>query len=316
MKQPPQRDSSECTCNDALRDRYLGALLGLACGDAIGTSVEFQPRGSFPEVTGMLGGGPFGLLPGQWTDDTSMALCLAESLIRKRGFDPHDQMVRYVNWWRWGYLSCTGECFDIGSTVQTALRKFEATGDPYSGSTDPRTAGNGALMRLVPVVLFYYPDHTSVIEFSAQSSLTTHGAPEAVECCKLLAHVLSVCLSESSDADILGQVPVDFECPVVRAVAQGVYRSKKRSEIRGSGYVVESLEAALWCFDKTSNFRDAVLAAANLGDDADTTAAIVGQIAGARYGAAGIPPAWLETLHWRESIEERAAALFSIANMR
>lgn len=145
-----------------VRDRYAGALLGLACGDAIGTTVEFSPRGSFANVTDMTGGGPFGLKAGQWTDDTSMALCLAESLLTKGGFDPADQMNRYLNWWHWGYLSATGACFDIGMTVQDALSRFAASGIAFSGSTDPRSAGNGSLMRLAPVVLFSHPDMAEV----------------------------------------------------------------------------------------------------------------------------------------------------------
>src|SRR5215831_13959691 len=141
-----------------LRDRYEGTLLALACGDAIGTTVEFSPRGSFSPVQGMVGGGPFSLKPGQWTDDTSMALCLAESLIERQGFDARDQMVRYLNWWRWGYLSSTGDCFDIGMTTKAALARFEETGEPFAGSVDPQAAGNGSLMRLAPVVLCFYPD--------------------------------------------------------------------------------------------------------------------------------------------------------------
>ena len=138
-----------------LSDRYRGSLLGLACGDALGTTVEFKPRGSFPDVTDMTGGGPFNLKPGQWTDDTSMALCLAESLLNKGGFNAADQMGRYLNWWQWGYLSATGDCFDIGMTVREALARFQASGDPFAGSTAPYSAGNGSLMRLAPVVLFY-----------------------------------------------------------------------------------------------------------------------------------------------------------------
>jgi ADP-ribosyl-[dinitrogen reductase] hydrolase len=103
----------------------------------------------------MTGGGPFDLKPGQWTDDTSMALCLAESLIESRGFDPADQMRRYVHWYRDGYLSSTGRCFDIGMTVAQALHRFEATGDPFSGSADPSMAGNGSLMRLAPVAMYF-----------------------------------------------------------------------------------------------------------------------------------------------------------------
>ena len=134
-------------------DRFRGCLLGLACGDAVGTSVEFMPRGSFLPVMDMIGGGPFNLQPGKWTDDTSMALCLAESLLKKGCFDAVDQMERYLNWWTSGYLSSTGVCFDIGLTVRQALADFQRNGDPYAGSTDRYSAGNGSLMRLAPVVL-------------------------------------------------------------------------------------------------------------------------------------------------------------------
>ena len=131
-----------------IRDRYRGALLGLAVGDALGTALEFKRPGTFAPITDMVGGGPFGLMPGQWTDDTSMALCLAESLIECRGFDPVDQLRCYCRWYRDGYLSSTGRCFDIGNATRTALQRFEQTGEPYPGSTDPKTAGNGSLMRL------------------------------------------------------------------------------------------------------------------------------------------------------------------------
>lgn len=116
-------------------ERYRGALLGLAAGDALGTTVEFSPPGTFPPVTEIVGGGPFHLEPGQWTDDTSMALCLADSLIEKRAFDPIDQLERYVRWYREGYLSSRGACFDIGATVRGALVRFEKTREPYCGST-------------------------------------------------------------------------------------------------------------------------------------------------------------------------------------
>jgi ADP-ribosyl-[dinitrogen reductase] hydrolase len=153
--------------NLSLKSRYMGALVGLACGDAVGMAVEFSPRGSFQLVTGMIGGGPFGLKPGQWTDDTSMALCLAESLLSKGAFDPADQMTRYLNWWHWGYLSSTGDCFDIGMTVQRALAHFQISGDPFSGSLDPASAGNGSLMRLAPVVLFAYPDLQTLFSYDS-----------------------------------------------------------------------------------------------------------------------------------------------------
>ena len=137
------------------QDRYRGALLGLACGDAVGTTLEFKPPGSFAPISDMVGGGPFELEPGQWTDDTSMALCLAVSLVEQGGFDPADQMQRYVRWYREGYLSSNGVCFDIGNTVSAALRRFERSGEPYSGATDPYSAGNGSIMRLAPLPLAF-----------------------------------------------------------------------------------------------------------------------------------------------------------------
>lgn len=292
-----------------LVDRYRGSLLGLACGDAVGTTVEFMPRGSFEPLVDMVGGGPFSLKRGQWTDDTSMALCLAESLIRKGGFDAEDQMDRYVNWWTRGYLSSTGECFDIGLTVCTALGRYQENGDPFAGSSDPYSAGNGSLMRLAPVVLFYFPDREKVRLYSGESSRTTHGAQECIECCWVLAEALSNALDGRPKDQVLDLSHLTLEAPKVQAIARGEYRDKPREEIIGSGYSVAALEAAFWCFHHTHSFVDAVLAAANLGNDADTTAAIVGQLAGAFYGVEGIPTSWLDTLHMRDEIQEMADAL-------
>lgn len=292
------------------RDRYLGAMLGLACGDAIGTTVEFSPRGSFAQVTDMTGGGPFRLQAGQWTDDTSMALCLAESLLTKGGFDPADQMARYLNWWHWGYLSSTGSCFDIGMTVRDALGRFHETGRPYSGSTDAHSAGNGSLMRLAPVVLFAHPDMANVHQYAADSSRTTHGAPEAVESCQLFAEILSAALSGKPKGALLQDLQLKPTLAKTEEIASGAFLDKDEGAINGTGYCIASLEASLWCFFKTDNFQDAVLRAANLGDDADTTAAITGQIAGAYYGARSIRPDWIEKLSMREDIEAMAASLY------
>lgn len=129
-------------------------MLGLAVGDAVGTTLEFNPPGSFNEIDDMVGGGPFHLVAGEWTDDTSMALCLAESLVEKQGFDPVDQLQRYTRWAKDTHLSSYGHVFDIGTTVQAALAKFAKTRESYCGSSDPWSAGNGSLMRLAPVPLF------------------------------------------------------------------------------------------------------------------------------------------------------------------
>ena len=296
-----------------LKDRYRGSLLGLACGDAVGTTLEFKRRGSFAPITDMVGGGPFNLKPGQWTDDTSMALCLAESLLHKDGFDARDQMARYLNWWQWGYLSSTGDCFDIGMTVREALTLFQNTGDPFAGSTDPYSAGNGSMMRLAPVVLFYYPDLQNVRTFSADSSRTTHAAQEAIDCCLVLAQAICNALGGASKAKVLQLADVPLMTPKVKAIAAGEYRDKPGAEIVGSGYSVASLEAALWCFHHTDSYADAVLAAANLGDDADTTAAIVGQLAGAYYGLTAIPSEWLGRLWMADEIQAMADGLFNAA---
>src|SRR5450755_4687570 len=167
-----------------LDKRFRGAMLGLAVGDAVGTTLEFRSPGTFAEIDDMLGGGPFQLAAGEWTDDTSMALCLAESLIEKRGFDPVDQLERYTHWADHGHLSSNGRVFDIGNTVRSALAKFAKTHGPYCGSSDPNSAGNGSLMRLAPVPLFYAQRPLEAIERSGESSRTTHGARTAVDACR------------------------------------------------------------------------------------------------------------------------------------
>jgi ADP-ribosyl-[dinitrogen reductase] hydrolase len=279
------------------RDRFRGCLLGLACGDAVGTAVEFTARGKFVPLTDMVGGGVFGLRPGEWTDDTSMALCLGSSLTELGRFDPADQMRRYWKWVEEGYWSSNGRCFDVGNTVYDALERFRQTGEPFSGSADPWSAGNGCIMRLAPVPLFFSPDRERAIEMSGQSARTTHGAAECVECCRLLGGILVRLLEGASKAEALLEHGVTgLACAKVQAIARGDYRSKSEAEVAGSGYVIRSLEAALWCFWQAGDFRDAVLRAANLGDDADTTAAVCGQVAGAYHGESGIPGHWLERL--------------------
>ena len=296
-------------------ERYKGCLLGLACGDAVGTTVEFRPRGQFALVNDMVGGGPFALKPGQWTDDTSMALCLAVSLLERGGFDPRDQMNRYVRWMKEGYLSSTGTCFDIGNTVRTALTRYLATGEPYAGSTDPHTAGNGSLMRLAPIPMRYAHNVEQAQEFAAQSSRTTHGAQEAIDACRLFAMMLVLALrGEPKDTVLFDSITrLHADQPLASEIAKigvGSYRDKNMRDIRGTGYVVQSFEAALWCFYTTETYRDAILRATNLGDDADTTAAICGQIAGASYGIGGIPADWLDKLAQRRFIETKAEELY------
>ncbi|MCL6530782.1 MAG: ADP-ribosylglycohydrolase family protein [Meiothermus ruber] len=294
-----------------LKDRFRGCLLGLAVGDAVGAAVEFCPRGSFEPLTDMVGGGPHHLLPGQWTDDTSMALCLATSLKECGGFDALDQMNRYCLWQETGYLSSTGSCFDIGTTVRTALDRFRQTKDPYAGSSHPRTAGNGCIMRLAPVPMFYFPNLQAAEHYAAESARTTHGAAECLDACRLLARIICrALLGRPKDEVVLADSNTFTGAEKIVAIAQGAYLEKPREALRGTGYVVESLEAALWCFAHTDSFAEAVLAAANLGEDADTTAAVCGQVAGAYYGVQGIPAAWLERLALGSEITALADGLY------
>jgi len=293
-----------------LAQRFKGCLMGLACGDAVGTTVEFQPRGSFPPVTDMVGGGPFHLKAGQWTDDTSMALCLAASFIECGGFDAMDQMQRYCAWRSEGYMSSTGDCFDIGNTVSQALSEFIGSGNPFSGSTHEHSAGNGSIMRLAPVPLFYYPNYSDAVFYSGESSRTTHGAEECIEACRLFGSMIYKALEGKSKQQILFENDsVSYRRIKIQNLACGDYKNKTYTQIRGSGYVVDSLEAALWCFLNTENFNDAVLQAVNLGDDADTTAAVCGQLAGAYYGVDGIPDDWLDKLTMADTVANMALSL-------
>jgi ADP-ribosyl-[dinitrogen reductase] hydrolase len=293
-----------------LEDRVQGCMLGLAAGDAVGTTVEFRERGSFEPLTDMVGGGPFRLLPGQWTDDTSMALCLATSLVEQKAFDAHDQMQRYCNWWKYGYLSSNGTCFDIGGTIVAALRRFDESSDPCAGSTDPRSAGNGCIMRLAPVPIFYLSDLQATERYAMESSRTTHATLECLDACRLLARILHRALHGSTKEEILlGDRESFTGAANITAIARGEYLEKPEVDIRGTGYVVACLEAAMWCFEKTNSFESAILTAANLGDDADTTAAVCGQIAGAHYGVSAIPDNWLNRLALRDEITTLATQL-------
>lgn len=294
------------------RDLFRGCLLGLAVGDAIGAAVEFCPRGSFQPLKDMVGGGPFKLLPGQWTDDTSMALCLAVSLLGCDGFNARDVMNKWCRWQEKGYLSSNGRCFDIGRTTATSLQKFRKTGDPFAGSTDPGSAGNGCIMRLAPVPMFYFHSPNDAEDYAAESSRTTHGATECIDACRLLSRIIIRVLSGYGKEKLLSDdIAIKLSSDMVAQIAKRDFRHIDSSQIHGSGYVCDSLEAALWCFYQTDSFGSAVLLAANLGDDADTTAAICGQIAGAYYGASNIPASWLEKLTMHTEILEIADKLYN-----
>lgn len=299
-------------------DRYRGAMLGLAAGDALGTTLEFTTPGAFTPITDMVGGGPFHLRPGEWTDDTSMALCLAESLLECGAFDPVDQLSRYVRWKRKGHHSSIGVCFDIGGTVGKALARFERFSEPWADGSDPYSAGNGSIMRLAPVPLFFAHDPELAVSNAALSSKTTHGHPEATDACRYLAGLIIGALQGRSKEELLlvRFAPIarlwsvhPLVAPIDR-VANGSFLVENPPVIRGDGYVTRSLEAALWAFARSTCFEDGALLAVNLGEDADTTGAVYGQLAGAYYGVESIPQSWRNKLAKRELLESFADRIY------
>jgi ADP-ribosyl-[dinitrogen reductase] hydrolase len=305
------------------RDRCRGALIGMAIGDSLGAAVEFMSPGSFPPVTGYRSGGPHRLNAGEWTDDTSMALSLADS-IAQVGWNLSDQAERYVQWMKQGRYSVNGRCFDIGITTSRALHTFMEGGDAtQSGSRSESASGNGSIMRLAPVPIRYhglYPNNIlELATLAEESSLTTHGSEQCLSACRYLALVLSALMHDEDRGTVLSPSWEPLKAlqavkplhPLIEQVASGSFREKQPPAIRGSGWVVQSLEAALWAFHDASSFEEAVLRAVNLGDDADTTGAVAGQLAGAFWGESGIPAALRDGLARYDMLEEALKGLLT-----
>lgn len=298
---------------DLISDRALGSLVGLAIGDALGTTLEGSQRDAHPPHKDITGGGPFHLKPGQWTDDTAMALCLADSLIAQRGrLRIHDLMKRFARWRDEGENSCTGRCFDIGWTTSGSISQFLADDNPAAGPVGPDSAGNGSIMRLAPAVIANLSNEASAIAAARMQSITTHGARTCLEACELLARILHSAINSPETSPPMTVANWAGRDPNIAAIARGSWADKERSQIQSTGYVVHTLEAALWANSNAESFGEALVLAVNLGGDADTVGAVAGQIAGAIYGYANIPSQWLDSLAWREQIEERAHSLLKI----
>ncbi len=302
-------------------ERYRGSLLGLACGDALGAAVQSHGSGTCEPVADTTDGGSFHLEPGQWTDDTTMALCLADSLIQSRGFNARDQRERYLRWLEEGYLSSLPYDFDIGGTISDSPERTARTGEVFAEPADPRRVGDGCIKRLAPVPLFFARAPFKAMEMSRESSCTTHGAFTCLDGCRYLGALLVGAANGVGKEELLAEryTPSPFYweaaplCPEVDAIACGSFKSEQPPDIRGTDYVVNCLEAALWAFFSTDSFQAGCLAAVNLGDDADTTAAVYGQLAGAFYGEAAIPAGWQGKLAHRLEIELMAERLFVLS---
>lgn len=297
-------------------DRYRGCLFGLAVGDALGANYEFLERDTF-EATGMDFGNYHEVQLGFFTDDTSMALCLADSLVQSEGINPHDQAYRYIKWLSHGYMSPTGYAFGIGNSTLKALNRFIDTQDPFAGDTDPMTAGNGSLMRLAPIPMAYRKHPADAIRNAGESSRITHQAPNAIHACQFYSYLITLALNGKSKEEILADHSSMFPeiTQEIIDVAKGSYKDLQRAQVQSTGYVVHTLEAALWTFHNTESFGDGALLAVNLGDDTDTTAAVYGQLAGAYYGYDNIPSEWTDIIAMKDVLEEMSIQLYELSQV-
>ena len=295
--------------NDTVRflDKAQGALIGLAIGDALGTTLEFssRQRAQAAEIE-MVGGGPFGLPPGYWTDDTSMALCLADSLIEK-GFDTNDQMNRYVQWYESGYRSSTGKCFDIGRTTLRSLALYKKTANPECGVTGESDAGNGSIMRLTPIVIWAFKyELKQTIHYAVTSSKTTHGSQECLDACAYLSEILYLALGGETKETILAA-----KLGPAQSIATKIsdFCNLTPATAPNTSYVVDTLKSALWAFEATDDFESGMKKVIRLGGDTDTIGAVYGQIAGAHYGLSRIPERWKQKLYLSTEILKMAEKL-------
>src|SRR5207237_8233064 len=276
-----------------LRERFHGALLGMAVGDAVAAATQYRRPGKFTPVGDMLGGGPFDLPRGGWSDDTAMALCLAESLLGCEGFDGRDQVARYRRWQQEGYLSCTGQCVGITAGTARALALAPRRRQPFSGSPDPAALDPEALSRVAPVAMYFFAQPAAAPEWAAEAARTTCQAPAVLTACRALAQALHAALSGEPRSVILAQAQSALDA-VPHPGAAGAHLDAGAPA---------ALAAALEAFAGAANFRDAVLSAANLGGNSDVVAAACGALAGAHYTASAIPTLWRNSLIKKQLIE-------------
>lgn len=278
---------------DQYKNRAWGAFLGLAVGDALGAPAEFKERDSFPVITEMQPGGYFNLPAGAWTDDTAMALCLADCLIHNSNFDASDLLRRFLRWMDNSENTSTGKCIGIGQNTIVSLGNYRRTGSVIAPFVRGRSDGNGALMRLSPIAVRYWRSPEIAQEIAIAQSRTTHYSELSEHACTILAELLSHLIAGGSWSELDVRLSTQVPLSDLRRILRRDYKNKTRDQISSGGYVIDTLEAALWAVETTESFEDALIAAVNLGHDADTVGAVAGQLAGARYGASTIPERWV-----------------------
>lgn len=301
------------------RNLYLmkSVMIGHAVGDALGVPVEFASREELENapVTDMEGYGTYPMPAGAWSDDTSMALAALDSLAKGRA-DWDEIMQNFGRWLSEDAYTPTGECFDAGRTCVSAILNYFKNKMPYNkcGESDEHSNGNGSLMRIHPFVLYAYVKELPFaewIDLIKSASSLTHAHERSVLGCLIYAFILlHLCNEQSIGSLKLGLRRAEChlreykEISHYQRIFEPDFDKLPTDEIKSSGYVVDTLEAALWCLLTTDNYKDCVLKAVNLGDDTDTVAAVAGGLAGALYGYDAIPEEWRNTLIKREYIEE------------
>jgi ADP-ribosylglycohydrolase len=309
----PLLDPETLAAARGLRERFLGALVGLAVGDAVAAATQYKRPGKFAPIGDLLGGGPFDLPRGAWSDDTALALCLAESLLECEGFDARDQVARYRRWQQHGHLSATGQCLGITASTARALARSQWRRQPFSGSHDPGALGPESLSRVAPAVMYFFGDRAAAIEHAGEAARATSQAPAVLTACRALATALHAALSGEPKNVMLARVAALLEAPE----ALGVIRDGGAAAARRAGATAGSaLAAALEVFARTDNFRDAVLAAANLGGNSDVMAGAGGARAGAHYTASAVPTLWRNSLMKKDLLESFADRLLAHALLR
>lgn len=317
----PAGPSRAARAAGSLHERCRGLLLGLALGDALGQASTGRRPGSFPKIDDLLGGGPLELPAGAWSDKTAMALAVAASLTETGRADPADQLRRYLRWQKSGEWSSTGRCAGISAATARALATAQWSGNPFSGSHDPAQADREPLARVGPVAAFLCAEPESAVSAAVDCVRVTHQAPLAIDAARYVTALLVGALRGAPKAELLGPLYAPLAGmwerqplrPEIHDVALGAWREQPSGRIARAGQAAGALALALRIFARCEGLTDCLLRATNLGRQADTNAAIVGQLAGAHYGAADLPGGWLARLALRGPIEALADALWAAA---
>jgi len=311
------------------KDRVIGGLVGVCVGDALGVPVEFVSRDKLRlnPIKDMVGYGTHNQPPGTWSDDSSLTLCLAESLCK--GFDIHDIANKFIKWLYEGYWTPYGETFDIGNTTYIAISRLKSGVNPLdAGPKDEFSNGNGSLMRILPLSFYLEKmKKEEQFEITHKVSRITHGHLRSQMACGIYIQIAINLLKEDPpeiaykkakeiSLDYYSREPYVYELKHFDRILKSDIRKLSINSIKSTGYVIDTLEASLWSFLNSKTFKDAVLTAVNLGGDTDTIGAVTGGLAGIYYGYSAIPKDWVKKIAKVDEIIELSERLFKTIYMQ